>query len=159
VSESILNQITETWGFHNRSMLMFLREMPDDAFSATLSKRGGRDLARQFAHVISVRIYRMDTAMKETGLHLDDFPKDYSPSRDELINAFEITGRLMDHIIAKAIEQNGAVSNFKRGLIPMLGYYITHEAHHKGHALLTMKECGIKIPNSLKWGIWEWNKI
>jgi len=36
---------------------------------------------------------------------------------------------------------------------------ISHEAHHRGGILLTMKQCGIKIPDTLKWGIWEWNKI
>lgn len=153
------DQIIETWNIHNRTMLFFIANMPDAAFSATLSKRGGRDIARQLAHVISVRINRLESWMKKTGLYIAEFDKDYSPSREELITAFENSGKLMESYISHAIEQDGVVSNFKRGVVPMLGYYITHEAHHKGHALLTMKECGIRIPDALKWGIWEWNKI
>lgn len=152
-------QIIETWNIHNRTMLFFIANMPDEAFSATLSKRGGRDIARQLAHVIAVRLYRLESWMKKTGTHIAEFDKDYSPSREELMTAFENSGKLMESYIAQSTEHDGVVSNFRRGVVPMLGYYITHEAHHKGHALLTMKECGIKIPDALKWGIWEWNKI
>jgi hypothetical protein len=43
--------------------------------------------------------------------------------------------------------------------VVMIGYYISHEAHHRGHALLTAKTQGIPLPDSLKWGVWEWNKL
>ncbi len=46
-------QLVETWGIHNRTMLFTLEHIPDEALSATLSKRGGRDIARQFAHIHS----------------------------------------------------------------------------------------------------------
>jgi uncharacterized damage-inducible protein DinB len=151
--------IIETWQIHNRSMLMFVKELPEKALDATLSKRGGRNIARQLAHCISVRIFRLQTTMKKTGIQLNDFDKEYSPTREELLHAFEVSSELMESLIAEALQNDGKVSNFKRGVVPMIGYYITHEAHHKGHALLTMKTCGIPIPDSLKWGIWEWNKI
>jgi uncharacterized damage-inducible protein DinB len=34
---------------------------------------------------------------------------------------------------------------------------IAHEGHHRGHAMLTLKQCGIKLPDVLKWGLWEWS--
>lgn len=157
--ESLQQQIIETWNIHNRSMLLFIENMPDDAFSATLSKRGGRDIGRQLSHVLAVRLFRLESWMKKCGKPMVAFATDYSPGKEELLTAFQQSGELMESYIAFCTENDGAVSNFKRGVVAMLGYYITHEAHHKGHALLTMKECGIKTPDALKWGIWEWNKI
>jgi uncharacterized damage-inducible protein DinB len=40
----------------------------------------------------------------------------------------------------------------------MLGYFISHESHHRGSILLTLKQCGEKIPDAVKWGLWEWGK-
>ena len=40
----------------------------------------------------------------------------------------------------------------------MLGYFIAHESHHRGSILLTLKQCGEKIPDAVKWGLWEWGK-
>jgi hypothetical protein len=73
--------------------------------------------------------------------------------------AFEQSGLLMEKYIEHCLTNGGVVSNFRRGVVPMVGYYISHEAHHRGGILLTMKQCGIKIPDALKWGIWDWNKI
>ena len=127
------SQILETWRIHQRSTIFLIENISDEALKATLSTRGGRDVARQLAHVHNVRVWRLE--------------------------AFAQSGEVMDKYIRQAIENGGAVSNFKRGVAPMIGYYISHEAHHRGHILLTMKQSGHKLPDALKWNIWEWNKI
>jgi uncharacterized damage-inducible protein DinB len=153
------SQIIETWRIHNRTCLFMLENIPDEGLKATLSKREGRDVARQLAHVVMVRVWRLESFAKKQGVKLIAFEKDESPSKERLIEAFIQSGDVMEKFIEQAVQNDGVVSNFKRGVVPMVGYYISHEAHHRGHAFLTMKECGVKLPDSLKWGIWEWNKI
>jgi len=46
----------------------------------------------------------------------------------------------------------------KKGVIPMLGYFVSYESHHRGNILLSLKQSGEKIPDALKWGLWEWGK-
>lgn len=153
------SQIIETWKIHNRICLFLIENLPDEAFSATLNKRGGRDIARQLAHVYNVRAARLESFGKKIKTPLKPFAPDISPSKAELLEAFEQSGILMGKYIEYCLSNGGQVSNFRRGVVPMIGYYISHEAHHRGGILLTMKQCGIKIPDSLKWGIWDWNKI
>jgi uncharacterized damage-inducible protein DinB len=153
------SQIIETWKIHNRICLFLIENLPEEALSATLSKRGGRDIARQLAHVYNVRASRLESFSKKVKIPLPQFPSETSPPKKELLKAFEQSGIVMERYIEYCLGNDGQVSNFKRGVVPMIGYYISHEAHHRGGILLTMKQSGIKIPDSLKWGIWDWNKI
>ena len=152
-------QIIETWRIHNRITLFTIENIPDEALKATLSTRGGRDIARQLAHVNSVRAQRLESFAKKQGVKLITFdPKD-SPDKQSLLEAFRQSGDLMEKFIELSIKSGGTVSNFKRGVVPMVGYYISHEAHHRGGILLTMKKSGFPLSDALKWGIWDWNKI
>ena len=153
------NQILETWRIHQRSTIFLIENISDAALQATLSTHGGRDVARQLAHVHNVRAWRLEAFSKKIGQKLTEFAKGESPVKKALLEAFAQSGEVMEKYIRQAIENGGTVSNFKRGVVPMIGYYISHEAHHRGHILLTMKQSGHKLPDTLKWNIWEWNKI
>lgn len=153
------NAILETWQVHNRSMLFLIENLPEKALETSLSKRGGRTIAAQLAHCIDVRFFRMEAFVKKHQLDFVAFQKGYIPGKTELLNAFVDSGKIIDRLILESLNTGGHAPHFARGIVVMIGYYISHEAHHRGHALLTMKESGIKIPDTLKWGVWEWNKI
>ena len=76
--------------------------------------------------------------------------KDYEKPLKNQVKAIE-------EFIDKSWGNGGKVKSFKKGLIPMIAYFIAHEAHHRGHAMLTMKQSGVKIPEILKWGLWDWD--
>ena len=37
-------------------------------------------------------------------------------------------------------------------------YITSHESHYRGNMLLTLKQAGEKIPDKIKWELWEWGK-
>ena len=47
---------------------------------------------------------------------------------------------------------------YEKGLIPFIAYLIAHESHHRGNAIVTLKQSGVKVSDKLKWGLWEWDK-
>lgn len=155
----IETQIVDTWRIHNRITLFVIDHIPDAAFAATLSTRGGRDVARQLAHVNNVRVWRVQPFAKRMKLPIMEFAKGETPDRPALRRAFEQSGAAMERFVAHCVENGGAVSNFKRGVVPMVGYYIAHEAHHRGGILLTMKKSGFPLPEALRFGLWDWNKV
>ena len=53
-------QIIETWYINNRVNLKLIDVIRDEGFECTLSKRGGRNVALQFAHVHNLRLWRME---------------------------------------------------------------------------------------------------
>jgi hypothetical protein len=155
----IANQIIETWRIHHRLMLFMIENISEEAMQATLSARGGRDVARQLAHIHMVRVPRLEAFSKKIKMPLIKFEKGETPSKKTLLEALTQSGIVMEKYIQYCLENGGAVSNFQRGVVPMIGYFISHEAHHRGSILLTMKQSGFKLTDALKWQIWEWNKM
>lgn len=157
--EELEAQILETWRIHQRITLFLLDEIPDGALTATLSSRGGRDIARQLAHIHAVRLSRIDSFIRKWKIEPIHLDSKESPERAMLREALAQSGELTERAIAESLENGGKFPGFPRGLVPMIGYSISHEAHHRGSILLTMKQSGFKIPDSLKWQIWDWNKM
>jgi uncharacterized damage-inducible protein DinB len=155
----IEEQIIETWDIHHRIMLLAIDSIAEDAMKASLSTRGGRDIAKQFAHINNVRTAWVEAFAKKSDLTVIIFGKNESPAKKELLEAFTLSGEVMSAYLKQGLANGGKVTGFKRGVVPMLGYLISHEAHHLGHAILTMKQSGFKIPEPLKWDIWDWNKV
>ena len=156
---SIEQQIIETWRAHNRMMMFILDHIPDDALKATLSSRGGRDIGRQFAHIHMVRVWHAEASNKKSVKGLATFEDGKSPDKKELLRALEQSGKAIESYLLRMIEKTGTVDNFKRSAVPILGYFISHEAHHRGSIMLILKQTDFKIPERLRWGIWDWNKF
>jgi uncharacterized damage-inducible protein DinB len=156
----MLEQLIEAWQTNHRVTLKLLKALSDDALQATLSTRGGRDVARQLAHVHEVRTSWAETTSKTNrDAKLSHFAKGESPAKKELQVALDASADGIETTIRESWSRGGKVTSFKRGLIPLISYLIAHESHHRGSILLTLKQTGHKLSDDLKWGLWDWNKL
>jgi uncharacterized damage-inducible protein DinB len=156
----MLEQLVESWQINHRVTLKLLSALNDDALQATLSTRGGRDVARQLAHVHESRMRLAElTSKTNRDAKLPHFAKGESPAKKQLRDAFEVSSRGVETSIREGWANGGKLPGFKRGVIPFVGYLIAHESHHRGSILLTLKQTGHKLSDELRWGLWDWNKL
>ena len=156
----MLEQLVEAWQINNRVTLKLLDALSEDALHATLSTRGGRDVARQLAHVNEVRLkFAEITSKANRAGKLTHFAKGETPNKNQLRAAFGVSAKAIETTIREAWANRGKTPGFQRGVLPLVGYLIAHESHHRGSILLTLKQTGHKLTDELRWGLWAWDKI
>ena len=150
-------QLLEAWKIHNNLNLLLISGISDEGMQKTLSARG-RTIYLQLAHMHNVRLQWLETMASDIFSKYKTLKPVSTFNRSELIKAFEDSACGIRDLLSRSWDDGGKLKSFKKGLIPFLGYLISHESHHRGNILLTLKQCGEKIPEAVRWGIWEWNK-
>lgn len=150
-------QLLETWQINQRMNLLLFSNISDEGFQKTLSNRGGRTIFQQWIHIHNVRIQWLEICSRDISPG-NVLSKDMPFDKTLLVTALEGSSEGISRLLLRGWENAGIVKGFKKGVIPLLGYFISHESHHRGNMLLTLKQLGEKIPDTVKWELWEWGK-
>jgi uncharacterized damage-inducible protein DinB len=151
-------QLLETWNINHSMNLLLIKNTSDEGMQKTLSTRGGRTIYQQWVHIHNVRMQWLEVCAKDIFKNYKPLEKDAAYDKKRLLLALNDSAKGIEELLSLGWDNGGKVKNSKKGLIPLLGYFISHESHHRGSMLLTLKQTGQKIPDSVKWGIWEWGK-
>ena len=149
------NQLLETWDIDNRINLYLL----DAVEAATLDSHSaskGRSVGEQFAHLHNVRLMWLKFAAPDLLKGLEKIEKELALDKKLLRKSLVDSGQAIRTLLSNSIASGGKVKGFKPHVGAFLGYMISHDSHHRGQILLSLKQAGHPIDKKTQYGIWEW---
>ena len=75
------DDLLEAWHTNHRINVHLLNHITDEGLACTLSTRGGRDVARQFGHIHTNRVWHLEKRARDLAAGLVKFEGKSSPSR------------------------------------------------------------------------------
>lgn len=81
--------------------------------------------------------------------------KDTKISKKVLSAELKKSSEAIVKLIKKGFEE-GKIKGFKPHPTAFTGYLISHESHHRGQILLTLKQSKHPIDQKTQYGLWEW---
>jgi uncharacterized damage-inducible protein DinB len=149
------SELVETWAINNRILLYLLAEIdPEHLGDRTGGK--GRSVGEQFAHLHNVRLMWLKSASPDLLAGLDKLEKDAAADRELLGRSLEASGLAIAALLERAFAGDGRIKGFKPHAAAFLGYLISHESHHRGQLVVSLKLAGHPVSQKVAYGLWEW---
>ena len=148
-----MSQLTETWQIHN-NINIYLLEGIDEANLKDISLSKGRTVGEQFAHMYNVRLMWLKVADPVLLEGLNKIEKE-KITKQLLATELQQSATAIGNLFEKA-EVTGKIKGFKPHAMAFLGYLISHESHHRGQIMLSLKQSGHMVNQKTQYGIWEW---
>ena len=148
-------QFIETWDIHNRINL-YLLDATEPAALGSLSASKGRNVGEQFAHIHNVRLMWLKAAAPALLAGLVKIEKKQALDKKLLRKSLTGSSEAIKLLLGQSLKEGGKVKGFKPHGAAFLGYLISHESHHRGQIILSLKQAGKVLDKKILYGIWEW---
>lgn len=148
-------QLLETWDIHDR-INIYLLDAIDQSFLDSLSASKGRSVGEQFAHIHNVRLMWLKSAGPDLLERVVKVDKDEANDKKALRKALAGSGQAIRSLLSRSVEAHGRIKGFKPHAFAFVGYLISHESHHRGQIILSLKQAGHQLDKKVLYGIWEW---
>jgi len=149
-----MKELIETWEINNRINLYLLSAI-DEKYLPDISASKGRTVGEQFAHIHNVRLMWLQAAMPELLNGQTKIEMETKLTKNLLSGELEQSSVAISKLLANGFE-TGRIKGFKPHPSAFFGYLISHESHHRGQIILSLKQSGHRIDQKTQYGIWEW---
>ena len=147
-----MNALIETWQIHNRINIYLLGSIAEENLK-DISASKGRNVGEQFAHMHNVRLMWLKVADQSLLDGLTKLEK-INITGDTLKSELQLSGKAIEQLFERSVD--GRIKGFKPHATAFLGYLVSHESHHRGQIMLSLKQSGHPVDQKTQYGLWEW---
>ncbi len=146
--------LRESWDRSNQVTIKLLEEIPEHYLSVKPSY-GGRSVGAQFSHINNVRVQWLNAIDPEKFSGLILLQKDDHNYRTKIIEALRMSADRTGDLIDQSIRADMKVKGFKNGINSFLFYLVSHEAHHRGQIITTLKSAKLSVDSKFLFELWN----
>jgi len=148
--------LEQAWRVNGAMNTLLLDGIPEKSLLDRYSPKT-RTVAAQFAHLHNVRLYHLDKRGPRGAPVLDPFPRKAEPTRAALKKALRASEDAIAALF-RAADENGKAKGGSGPPESFLGYFVSHESHHRGLILVSLRLSGTKMPKEITYGLWNWSR-
>jgi len=152
---NLTEQLLDTWNIHDRINLYLLDAISPEVLTA-ISASKGRSVGEQFMHIHNVRLMWLKPAAPEFLEGLEKIEKEQAADKESLQRSLAASGRSIEMLLRKGIDNGGKIKGFKPHVTAFLGYMISHESYHRAEIGIILTQSGHPLDKKIAYGMWEW---
>lgn len=154
--KDLTEQLLTTWNIHCNKNLELLRAI-DDSHLSDKYNLGEWTISQQVVHMVKVRNMWLEVIAPGEEIRVNPIHESKAYNRTEIVEHLKSSGELISKLLqtsladTKSYDWPSNESNF-------MGYLISHESHHRGQIVLSLKQSGHSLPDEVTYGLWNWEE-
>jgi len=144
-----------TFATNERINQVLLDGLSDNAWRAKAPEPSARTIAAIFAHMHNVRLMWLKMVTKSA--HLPAKLNRATVTNKEAKDALAASHSALADAL-RTFLVDGKVPNFSAGPAGLIGYLITHDAHHRGQVCMLARQLGARLSDAIIFTMWDWPK-
>lgn len=149
----LIETLIDSFRINNNIHLYLINAIPEEHLTDKAGGKG-RTVGEQFAHVHHVRLMWLQASEPEMAGGLEKIEKKVITKKD-LIHALSTSEKAIEQLLLNGFTK-GKIKGAKPHPASFLAYLISHEGHHRGQIMLTLKLSGHPVDKKIQFGLWEW---
>ena len=149
-----MDALLETWAINQWMNNSLMKGIKDDYLSDVGAAKG-RTVGEQLAHIHNVRLMWLKASAPELLESQKKLDKEQIMTTSLLMKEFQKSANAITRLLEMGLA-SGRIKGFKPHPQAFLGYMISHESHHRGQIIITLKENNHLPDKKVLYGLWEW---